>query len=469
MKVEQIYTGCLAQGAYYIECCDEAIVIDPLREVQPYIDRAENGGKKIKYIFETHFHADFVSGHVTLSEKTGAPIVFGPNANPKFDAHIAQDGEVFKVGKVTIEVLHTPGHTMESTTYLLRDKEGKPHAIFTGDTLFLGDVGRPDLAQKAVDMTQEMLAGTLFDSLRSKIMTLPDDVIVYPGHGAGSACGKNMSSETVGTLGDQKANNYALRADMSQAEFVAEVTDGLLPPPAYFPLNVKLNKEGYAPIDEVLAQGGRALSPDSFEAAANETGAVVLDVRSKEAFAEAHVPRSTFIGLDGNFAPWVGAMIVDIEQPILLVCPEGKVEETITRLSRVGFDKVLGYLHGGIASWCDDGKETDSISALEAVDFAKLRENEDLKVIDVRKPGEYQSERVLDAESMPLADLNEHLAAIPKEGHFYVHCLSGYRSLIAMSILKARGYHNGINVNGGFTAIKETDAPLSEYVCPSTL
>jgi glyoxylase-like metal-dependent hydrolase (beta-lactamase superfamily II)/rhodanese-related sulfurtransferase len=469
MKVEQIYTGCLAQGAYYIECCDEAIVIDPLREVQPYIDRAENGGKKIKYIFETHFHADFVSGHVTLSEKTGAPIVFGPNANPKFDAHIAQDGEVFKVGKVTIEVLHTPGHTMESTTYLLRDKEGKPHAIFTGDTLFLGDVGRPDLAQKAVDMTQEMLAGTLFDSLRSKIMTLPDDVIVYPGHGAGSACGKNMSSETVGTLGDQKANNYALRADMSQAEFVAEVTDGLLPPPAYFPLNVKLNKEGYAPIDEVLAQGGRALSPDAFEAAANETGAVVLDVRSKEAFAEAHVPRSTFIGLDGNFAPWVGAMIVDIEQPILLVCPEGKVEETITRLSRVGFDKVLGYLHGGIASWCDDGKETDSISALEAVDFAKLRENEDLKVIDVRKPGEYQSERVLDAESMPLADLNEHLAAIPKEGHFYVHCLSGYRSLIAMSILKARGYHNGINVNGGFTAIKETDAPLSEYVCPSTL
>ncbi len=469
MKVEQIYTGCLAQGAYYIECCDEAIVIDPLREVQPYIDRAENGGKKIKYIFETHFHADFVSGHVTLSEKTGAPIVFGPNANPKFNAHIAQDGEVFKVGKVTIEVLHTPGHTMESTTYLLRDKEGKPHAIFTGDTLFLGDVGRPDLAQKAVDMTQEMLAGTLFDSLRSKIMTLPDDVIVYPGHGAGSACGKNMSSETVGTLGDQKANNYALRADMSQAEFVAEVTDGLLPPPAYFPLNVKLNKEGYAPIDEVLAQGGRALSPDAFEAAANETGAVVLDVRSKEAFAEAHVPRSTFIGLDGNFAPWVGAMIVDIEQPILLVCPEGKVEETITRLSRVGFDKVLGYLHGGIASWCDDGKETDSISALEAVDFAKLRENEDLKVIDVRKPGEYQSERVLDAESMPLADLNEHLAAIPKEGHFYVHCLSGYRSLIAMSILKARGYHNGINVNGGFTAIKETDAPLSEYVCPSTL
>ena len=469
MKVEQIYTGCLAQGAYYIECCDEAIIIDPLREVQPYIDRAEAGGKKIKYIFETHFHADFVSGHVTLSEKTGAPIVFGPNANPKFGAHIAQDGEVFKIGKVTLEVIHTPGHTMESTTYLLRDKEGKPHAIFTGDTLFLGDVGRPDLAQKAADMTQEMLAGTLFDSLRSKIMTLPDDVIVYPGHGAGSACGKNMSSETVGTLGDQKANNYALRADMTKEEFVAEVTDGLLPPPAYFPLNVKLNKEGYAPIDEVLSRGTRALSPSAFEAAANEIGAVVLDVRSKEDFAKAHIPRSTFIGLDGNFAPWVGAMIVDVEQPILLVCPEGKVEETITRLSRVGFDKVLGYLHGGIESWTSDGMETDHISTLEASEFAELRSKTDLKVVDVRKPGEYLSEHVLDAESMPLADLNGHLAEIPKEGDFYVHCLSGYRSLIAMSILKARGYHNGINVNGGVTATKETVAPLSDYVCPSTL
>ena len=469
MRIEQIYTGCLAQGAYYIECCDEAVVIDPLREVQPYIDRAEAGGKKIKYIFETHFHADFVSGHVTLSEKTGAPIVFGPNANPKFDAHIAQDGEVFKVGKVTIEVLHTPGHTMESTTYLLRDKEGNPHAIFTGDTLFLGDVGRPDLAQKGADITQEDLAGILFDSLRQKIMTLPDDVIVYPGHGAGSACGKNMSSETVGSIGDQKANNYALRADMTKEEFVAEVTDGLLPPPAYFPLNVKLNKEGYASIDDVLDQGTRGLSPDAFEAAANETGAVVLDVRDKDAFRKAHVPRSTFIGLDGNFAPWVGTMIVDVQQPILLVCDAEKVNEAVTRLSRVGFDQVLGHLEGGVGAWQAAGKEVDRIESIPAGELARLKKGAGIAVIDVRKPSEYASEHVIDAESIPLAELNVHLAEFPKDQTFYVHCQTGYRSLIAGSVLKARGYHNGIDVLGGFEAIKETDTPVSDWVCPSTL
>ena len=469
MKVEQIYTGCLAQGAYYIECCDEAVVIDPLREVQPYIDRAVAGGKKIKYIFETHFHADFVSGHVTLSEKTGAPIVFGPNANPKFDAHIAQDGEVFKVGKVTIEVLHTPGHTMESTTYLLRDKEGNPHAIFTGDTLFLGDVGRPDLAQKGADVTQEDLAGILFDSLREKIMTLPDDVIVYPGHGAGSACGKNMSTETVGTVGDQKANNYALRADMTKEEFVAEVTDGLLPPPAYFPLNVKLNKEGYAPIDAVLDQGTRSLSPDAFEAAANETGAVVLDVRDKDAFREAHVPRSTFIGLDGNFAPWVGTMIVDVQQPILLVCDAEKVNEAVTRLSRVGFDQVLGHLEGGVEAWQAAGKEVDHIESIPSRELARMKKEGDITVIDVRKPGEYASEHVIDAESIPLAELNAHLVEFPKDQTFYLHCQTGYRSLIAGSLLKARGYHNGIDVLGGFEAIKQTDTPVSDWVCPSTL
>ena len=469
MKVEQIYTGCLAQGAYYIECCDEAVVIDPLREVQPYIDRAVAGGKKIKYIFETHFHADFVSGHVTLSEKTGAPIVFGPNANPKFDAHIAQDGEVFKVGKVTIEVLHTPGHTMESTTYLLRDKEGNPHAIFTGDTLFLGDVGRPDLAQKGADVTQEDLAGILFDSLREKIMTLPDDVIVYPGHGAGSACGKNMSTETVGSVGDQKANNYALRADMTKEEFVAEVTDGLLPPPAYFPLNVKLNKEGYAPIDAVLDQGTRSLSPDAFEAAANETGAVVLDVRDKDAFREAHVPRSTFIGLDGNFAPWVGTMIVDVQQPILLVCDAEKVNEAVTRLSRVGFDQVLGHLEGGVEAWQAAGKEVDHIESIPSRELARMKKEGDITIIDVRKPGEYASEHVIDAESIPLAELNAHLVEFPKDQTFYLHCQTGYRSLIAGSLLKARGYHNGIDVLGGFEAIKQTDTPVSDWVCPSTL
>ena len=445
------------------------MVIDPLREVQPYLDRAEAGGKKIKYIFETHFHADFVSGHVTLSEKTGAPIVFGPNANPSFDAHIATDGEVFQVGKVTIEVLHTPGHTMESTTYLLRDKEGKPHAIFTGDTLFLGDVGRPDLAQKGADMTQEELAGTLFDSLRNKIMTLPDDVIVYPGHGAGSACGKNMSSETVGSVGDQKATNYALRADMTKAEFVAEVTDGLLPPPAYFPLNVKMNKEGYAPIDDVLKSGTRALSPDAFDAAANETGAVILDVRDKSAFHQAHVPRSTFIGLDGSFAPWVGTMIVDVAQPILLVCEANQVEEAVTRLSRVGFDNVLGHLEGGIDAWQAAGKETDAITSVSAAEFADQLKQGSAHIIDVRKPGEFASEHVIDAESIPLANLNDHLASIPKDTPFFLHCKSGYRSLIAGSILKARGFHNGIDVQGGFDDIKETDAPISDWVCPSTL
>ncbi len=469
MKVEQIYTGCLAQGAYYIECCGEAVVIDPLREVQPYIDRAKAGGKKIKYIFETHFHADFVSGHVTLSEMTGAPIVFGPNANPAFDAHIATDGEVFQVGKVTIEVLHTPGHTMESTTYLLRDKENKPHAIFTGDTLFLGDVGRPDLAQKGADMTQEELAGTLFDSLRNKIMTLPDNVIVYPGHGAGSACGKNMSSETVGSVGDQKATNYALRADMTKAEFVAEVTDGLLPPPAYFPLNVKMNKEGYAPIDEVLEIGTRALDPDTFDTAANETGAVILDVRDKSAFHKAHVPRSTFIGLDGSFAPWVGTMIVDVAQPILLVCEVNQVEEAVTRLSRVGFDNVLGHLDGGIDAWQAAGKEVDAINSVSAAEFADRLKHGGAHIIDVRKPGEFSSEHVINAESIPLANLNDHLASIPKNTPFFLHCKSGYRSLIAGSILKARGFHNGIDVQGGFDDIQETDAPISEWVCPSTL
>jgi len=469
MKVEQIYTGCLAQGAYYIECCDEAVVIDPLREVKPYMDRAEAGGKKIKYIFETHFHADFVSGHVTLSEKTGAPIVFGPNANPSFDAHIATDGEVFRVGKVTLEVLHTPGHTMESTTYLLRDKEGKPHAIFTGDTLFLGDVGRPDLAQKGADMTQEDLAGMLFDSLRNKIMALPDDVIVYPGHGAGSACGKNMSSETVGTLGDQKATNYALRSTMTKVEFVKEVTEGLLPPPAYFPLNVRMNKEGYAPIDKLLERGTRALSPDAFETAANETGAVVLDVRDKDAFHKAHVPRSTFIGLDGNFAPWVGTLIVDVRQPILLVCGADKVDEAVIRLSRVGFDNVLGFLEGGVAAWKTAGKVLDHITSVTAEEFAALKREGNVAVVDVRKKGEYASEHVIDAESAPLASLNDHLAEIPKDGPFCLHCQTGYRSLIAGSILKARGFHNGIDVRGGFEAIKETDTPMSDWVCPTTL
>ena len=469
MEVKQIYTGCLAQGAYYIESNGEAAIVDPLREVQPYIDLANERGATIKYVLETHFHADFVSGHLTLSEKTGAPIVFGPNAAPDFDTHMATDGARFTLGDVEIEVLHTPGHTMESTTYLLRNEDGDPHAMFTGDTLFLGDVGRPDLAQKS-ELTIEDLAGHLYDSLRNKLMTLPDDTIVYPGHGAGSACGKNMSKETVGTLGDQKANNYALRADMTKEEFVKEVTDGLLPPPGYFPMNVALNKRGYDSIDRVMERGTQALSPDAFEAAANETEAVMLDIRSTAEFVERHIPRSTFIGLAGGFAPWVGAMIVDVKQPILLVANDDQIEEAITRLSRVGFDNVLGYLEGGLDAWVKAGKDTDDIQTVDAEAFASvLNSTPEAKVVDVRKDGEYQSEHVENAIHASLEYLANNMHLIPKDEPFYLHCAGGYRSLIAHSMLKARGYHNAIDVLGGFNAIRATDAPCTEYVCPSTL
>src|SRR5690554_3710392 len=401
MKIEQIYTGCLAQGAYYIESNGEVAIIDPLREVKPYIEKAEKNNAKIKYIFETHFHADFVSGHLTLAKQTGAEIIYGPNANPTFDALIAEDGQVFQLGDITITALHTPGHTMESTTYLLKDSEGKDHAIFTGDTLFLGDVGRPDLAQKAASMTQEDLAGILFDSLRNKIMPLADDVTVYPAHGAGSACGKNMMKETVDTLGNQKKVNYALRADMTKEEFVKEVTDGLMPPPQYFPTNVRMNKEGYEDIDKILERGTQALSPDAFEAAANETGAIVLDVRNEFDFAKGHIPRSIFIGLDGDFAPWVGALIADVEQAILLVAPEGREEEAVTRLSRVGFDNTLGYLKGGFNAWKEFQKEYDTISSISPQQFAeKMKER--VKVIDVRRPSEYKAEHIESAENVPL-------------------------------------------------------------------
>lgn len=467
MNIEQIYTGCLAQGAYYIESKGEAAIIDPLREVQPYMDRAKRDGATIKYVFETHFHADFVSGHVTLSKATGAPIVYGPNANPSFEAIIAKDGEEFRLGELTIIALHTPGHTMESTTYLLRDSKGKDHAIFSGDTLFLGDVGRPDLAQKAEDMTQEELAGTLFDSLRHKIMPLADDVIVYPAHGAGSACGKNMMKETVDTLGNQKKMNYALRANMTRDEFIKEVTDGLLPPPQYFPLNVKLNKEGYDDIGDVLKRGAIAMSPRAFETAANETGAVVLDVRHQSDFVKAHVPRSIFIGLNGSFAPWVGALIADVKQPILLIAPEGKEEEAITRLSRVGFDGTIGYLDGGVEGWAASGMETDHVESIDAETF-KRHLQQKVPVFDVRKESEFSAEHLEDAHLTPLDFLNQHLTEFPKEGTFYVHCAGGYRSVIAASILKSRGIHNLIDVAGGFAAIKKVGISTTDFVCPST-
>jgi glyoxylase-like metal-dependent hydrolase (beta-lactamase superfamily II)/rhodanese-related sulfurtransferase len=469
MKVEQLYTGCLAQGAYYIESNGEVAIIDPLREVQPYIDMAEARGGKIKYILETHFHADFVSGHLTLSQRTGAPIIYGPNANPSFEAKVAEDGESLKLGNVTIKVLHTPGHTMESTCYLLLDENGKEHSVFTGDTLFLGDVGRPDLAQKAADMTQEQLAETLFESLRSKIMTLPDDTIVYPGHGAGSACGKNMSKETIGSIGDQKATNYALRADMTKEEFVKEVTDGLLPPPAYFPLNVKMNKEGYEDVREVISRGETGLSAKAFETAANETGAVVLDVRHQHAFVKGHIPRSIFIGLDGDFAPWVGALIKDTQQPILLVVEEDRLTEAIIRLSRVGFDHILGHMAGGFEAWKEAGMEVDTLESITPAEFEERMKGAEVPVFDVRKTTEYASEHVKGAENTPLQTLNEHLAEFPEGGDFYVHCAGGYRSVIAASILKSRGIHNLVDVQGGFNGIRGTAIEVTDYVCPSTL
>ena len=469
MNIEQIYTGCLAQGAYYIESEGEVAIIDPLREVEPYIGRAKTDNAKIKYIFETHFHADFVSGHVTLSKQTGAPIVYGPSANPSFEAIIAEDNQEFKLGAITIKVLHTPGHTMESTTYLLRDRNGKDHAIFSGDTLFLGDVGRPDLAQKAADMTQEDLAGILFDSLRTKIMPLADDLIVYPAHGAGSACGKNMMKETIDTLGNQKKMNYALRADMTKEEFVSEVTEGLLPPPKYFPLNVKMNKEGYEDISDVLDRGNTALSPDFFETAANETAALVLDVRHQDDFVQGHIPRSIFIGLNGDFAPWVGALIADVKLPILLVAPIGKEKEAVIRLSRVGFDGTIGYLKGGFKAWKIAGKDYDTITVVPAAEVKAKINAKEVPVFDVRKESEYKSEHVVDAINTPLGFLNNHLAEFPKEQTFLLHCAAGYRSVIAASILKSRGIHNLIDITEGFKAIKASGIEVSDYVCPTTL
>jgi hydroxyacylglutathione hydrolase len=474
MKIDQIYTGCLAQGAYYIESKGEVAIIDPLREVQPYIDKANLDNAKIKYIFETHFHADFVSGHVTLAQKTGAPIIFGPTANPSFPAHIAVDGEVFQLGEITITVLHSPGHTLESSCYLLKDKDGQDYAIFSGDTLFLGDVGRPDLAQKAAHVTQEQLAGILFDSLRTKLMTLADNVIVYPAHGAGSACGKNLSKETVGTIGEQKQVNYALRADMTKDEFIKEVTEGLLPPPVYFPLNVKLNKEGsYENVEDII-KDAVAYDAETFEMVANEIDTLILDVRHQDDYAKGHIPQSIFIGIDGDFAPWVGALIPDIKQPILLITPVGKEVESIIRLARVGYDNTLGYLKGGFDAWKNEGFEYDTVSSISAETLAEIieeaaEEKEKVRIFDIRKEGEYAAEHIIDVPSTPLDYINNHLSQFPNEDEFYLHCAGGYRSMIAASILKARGYHNVINVAGGFAAIKNTAIKTTNFVCPSTL
>ncbi len=468
MKVEQIYTGCLAQGAYYIESNGEAAIIDPLRETEPYLAKAKANGVKIKYIFETHFHADFVSGHLDLAKKTGAKIIYGPKAETEYKKHLAKDGEVFKLGKVSITVLHTPGHTPESTTYLLKDEKQKPHSIFTGDTLFIGDVGRPDLAQKNGNLTKEELAGWLFDSLRNKIMTLPDDVIVYPAHGAGSACGKNMSSETSDTLGNQKKTNYALRVDMTKEEFIKEVTDGLLPPPIYFSENVKLNKLGYESIDTVMKRGAKSLLPHEFELIANETDALVLDVRSKEEFVKGFIPNSIFIGLDGTFAPWVGALIPDLKQPILIVAPKGKNKEAVKRLARVGYDNTIGYLKGGFETWKKEKREIDKIETIKLSAFEKVFSKK-LNILDVRKPTEFIGEQIKDAQNFALDTINNSMSEIDKKKKYYLHCRSGYRSTIASSILKSRGFENIINVHAKFDNISTSKIPTSDFVCPSTV
>ncbi|UPQ76867.1 MBL fold metallo-hydrolase [Chryseobacterium nepalense] len=466
MKIEQIYTGCLAQGAYYIVSNGEAAMIDPLRETQPYIDRLEKDNVKLKYIFETHFHADFVSGHLDLSRKTNAPIVYGPTAKPEFEAIIAEDNQIFEVGNIKIKVLHTPGHTLESSSFLLINENGKETALFSGDTLFLGDVGRPDLAQKAANMTQEELAGLLYESLYKKILPLDNDITVYPAHGAGSACGKNMQKETIDTLGNQKKTNYALNQEDKES-FIKAVTEGLFPPPAYFGMNVAMNKKGYSSFDEVLSKGLQAFSPDEFEEIAEHSGALILDVRNNEDFAKGFVPQSINIGLNGDFAPWVGALIVDVKQPILLIAGQNEEEETVTRLSRVGFDNVLGFLKNGFEAWKKSGKETDYVNRISAQQFEKETKDKDATIIDVRKESEYNAEHVDQAFNKPLAYINEWIGSIGPAEHFYLHCAGGYRSMMAASILQARGYRKFSEIEGGFNAISQTEVPVSDFVCQS--
>jgi glyoxylase-like metal-dependent hydrolase (beta-lactamase superfamily II)/rhodanese-related sulfurtransferase len=470
MILEQIYTGCLAQGAYYIESDGEAAVIDPLREVEPYIKKAEQNNAMIKYVFETHFHADFVSGHLDLSKKTGAKIIYGPTAKPDFKAIVAEDGQEFKLGKVAIKVLHTPGHTMESSCYLLKDEQGKEVGLFSGDTLFIGDVGRPDLAQKVkAELTEEKLAGYLYESLHDKILPLNDDIIVYPAHGAGSACGKNMSKETTDTLGHQKKTNYALQP-MSKENFIKAVTTGLVKPPSYFPLNVMMNIHGYESIDKVLERGEQALSAEAFEVAANETNAVILDTRDAQTFAKGFIPNSINIGIDGSFAPWVGTLIPDIKQPILLIADAGKEEEVITRLARVGYDNTIGYLKGGFDAWINADKETDILRSITANQLADVMKQKQVNILDVRKKSEYDSEHIVDAENQPLDFINENMAYINKNKTYYVHCGGGYRSMIFISILRARGYDKLIEIKGGFKALKESGRfKITDYVCPTTM
>lgn len=469
MKVEQIYTGCLAEAAYYIHSNGEAAIIDPLRETAPYLERAKKDDVEIKYIFLTHFHADFVSGQVDLAKATGATIVFGPTAKADYDFHQAKDGEVFNLGNVNFKWIHTPGHTLESSTILLKDEDGKDNCIFTGDTLFIGDVGRPDLAIKQGTLNEKDLAELLFDSLRGKIMTLADDLTVYPGHGAGSACGKKMSKETFDTLGNQKANNYALRKDMTKDEFVEEVLTGLSAPPQYFPKNVMMNKGVNNTIDSIIESGARFIELDEFKSRV-ENDALMLDVRDQSDFVKGHIPGSIFIGLDGGFAPWVGALILDIKQEIVLITPEGREEEAVTRLSRIGYDNSNGILKGGLATWLKAGNAIDTIDTITAEAFAKKAKSEKIDIMDVRKASEFSAEHMEGATNEPLDTINSNMNKIENGKTFYIHCAGGYRSVIFESILKSRGYHNFVDVLGGFDTLKEnTDIPLTAFVCPSTL
>jgi len=469
MKIEQIYTGCIAHAAYYLESNGEVAIFDPLREVQPYIDRAALDNAKIKYVFETHFHADFVSGHLDLAAKTGATIVYGPTAKPQFEALVAEDNQVFEVGNYKVKLIHTPGHTMESTTYLLIDENGKEHGIISGDTLFIGDVGRPDLAQHVIaELTQEKLANHLFDSLRNKIMPLSDDLIVYPNHGAGSACGKKMSKETTDTLGNQKKTNYALRADMTREEFVKELLTGLTNPPGYFPKNVLMNIQGYESLDTVMERGRKALTAQEFEFVAKETHALILDTRAPEVFAKGFIPNSINIGLDGSFAMWVGEMITDIKQEIVLVTDKDREEEAIIRLSRVGYDHTIGFLAGGFETWQAANFEIDTVERMTASELEANYSNNPL-IIDVRKKSEFDSEHILNAVNIPLNELNLRFSELPKNQAFILHCGGGYRSMIAASILKSRGFEDFKDVEGGMTEILKTTIPKTEYVCPTTL
>ena len=458
MKIEQIYTNCLAEAAYYIESNGEAAIIDPLRETKPYLDLIAENKVSLKYIFETHFHADFVSGHVDLAKETGAIIVYGPSATTNYPVHVAKDKEVFKIGEISIEVIHTPGHTFESSTYLLRNREGKIHCIFSGDTLFIGDVGRPDLAIKS-DYSREDLAALLFDSLRNKIMPLPDTTIVYPAHGAGSACGKNLSEERFDTLGNQKKTNYALRADMTKEEFVTEVLDGLVDAPQYFAKNAAMNKNGYNNIEEVLEQGTKEIGLSQFKDIIAQDDVLILDTRTEQEFVQAHVPNSLFIGINGGFAPWVGTLIEDLNQKMVLVCPVGKEAETVTRLARVGYDNCIGYLAGGFETWLNTG---ENIARIRSIDVKTFEEINPTNVVDVRKQGEWNASHLVNAALLPLDNILENYMEYSREKDTFIHCAGGYRSVIACSILLQHGMDNIINIEGGFSKIKECNLDFTE-------